>query len=60
MKTFLLRVASIVRRVIGAPDYEHYLAHFHANHPGKAPLSRPEFIREGLAARYSRPGARCC
>ncbi|MBA2688504.1 MAG: YbdD/YjiX family protein [Gemmatimonadaceae bacterium] len=60
MKAFLLQVASIVRRVIGAPDYEAYVAHVSVHHPGCAPLSRSEFVRDRLAARYARPGSRCC
>ena len=59
--TSLLRdAASAVRRVIGAPDYEHYLAHVRRAHPGSCPMSRDEFLRSRLEDRYSRPGARCC
>ncbi len=60
MKKFLHQFSSVVRRVIGAPDYEAYLEHLKMHHAGTAPLSRDEFVRERLAARYSRPGARCC
>jgi len=52
--------ARLARALIGAPDYERYLAHAHACHPGCVPLSREEFARERLAARYDRPGSRCC
>ena len=53
-------VASVVRRLIGAPDYERYLAHRRARHPGEPVMSREEFTREREAARYERPGSRCC
>lgn len=52
--------ARVVRRVIGAPDYECYLAHARVAHPGVAPLTRDEFAREALARRYGRGASRCC
>jgi uncharacterized short protein YbdD (DUF466 family) len=54
------RVGAIVRRVIGAPDYEQYVAHMRARHPDSAPLTRAQFISSQLQARYERPGSRCC
>lgn len=60
MKEFLRNIAVIVRRVIGAPDYNAYLEHVRLRHPGAVPLSRDAFVRDRLTARYSRPGARCC
>ena len=57
---FAHRAASVVRRVIGAPDYERYLAHLSNRHPEVVPLSRDEFARDALARRYDRPGSRCC
>ena len=49
-----------VRRVLGVPDYDGYVAHMREQHPGEPVLSRDAFMRERLAARYERPGARCC
>ena len=57
---FVRRAAAVLRAVIGAPDYERYLAHVAQRHPGCAPLSRDEFARDALARRYDRPGSRCC
>jgi uncharacterized short protein YbdD (DUF466 family) len=54
------RLALVVRRVIGAPDYERYVAHVRRAHPGATPLSREAFARDVLARRYERPGSRCC
>ena len=54
------RAAAVVRRVIGVPDYEGYLAHMRQRHPGCAPLSRERFLAERMQARYERPGSRCC
>jgi uncharacterized short protein YbdD (DUF466 family) len=56
----LRRVGAVVRRVIGAPDYERYVAHVQACHPGTAPMSRAEFEQARLEQRYSQPGQRCC
>lgn len=53
-------VARTLRTVMGAPDYERYVAHVRRHHPGCEPLPREAFVRERLDARYSKPGARCC
>ena len=50
----------LLHRIIGAPDYEAYVAHMRSAHPGREPVSRDEFARERLESRYSRPGSRCC
>ena len=60
LASFARRAASVLRRVIGAPDYERYLAHVSRRHPDLVPLSRDEFARDALARRYDRPGSRCC
>ncbi|MDP1892024.1 MAG: YbdD/YjiX family protein [Gemmatimonadaceae bacterium] len=53
-------MAAVIRRIIGVPDYEAYVAHVRAHHPEQEPMSERDFHREQLAARYSRPGSRCC
>jgi len=60
IRAVLRRAGRIVRRVIGAPDYERYVAHVHECHPGTAPMTRAEFERSRLEQRYSQPGQRCC
>ena len=57
---FAHRTASVLRNVIGAPDYERYLTHVTRRHPDTTPLSREEFARDALSRRYDRPGSRCC
>ncbi len=57
---FLKQALAIVRRIIGVPDYEGYVAHVRDRHPGEIPLSRVEFERRCLEDRYNRPGTRCC
>ena len=54
------RLAQILRRIIGAPDYAAYLAHQRAHHPGREPLTEREFLAERFSARYEKPGGRCC
>ncbi len=54
------RVARVVRTIIGAPDYERYLDHFRECHAGETPMSRDEFVRSRMEARYNQPGNRCC
>jgi uncharacterized short protein YbdD (DUF466 family) len=57
---WLARAASVVRRVIGVPDYDGYLAHMRQCHPDVTPMSREQFLRTQLEARFEKPGARCC
>lgn len=54
------RIARVIRRIIGVPDYEAYVAHVRTHHPGQEPMSERDFDRERLTARYSKPGNRCC
>lgn len=51
---------SLLHRIIGAPDYDAYVAHATRCHPDRPLLSRDAFVRERLTDRYSRPGTRCC
>jgi uncharacterized short protein YbdD (DUF466 family) len=53
-------VARALRAIVGVPDYERYITHLTEVHPRCAPLSKKQFFRESLEARYSRPGSRCC
>jgi uncharacterized short protein YbdD (DUF466 family) len=55
----LARIGAIVRRILGVPDYERYLAHVQVAHPGQAPMTEKEFFRERLEGR-AKPGSRCC
>lgn len=56
----LARVAAVVRRIVGVPDYAVYLEHMSRNHPECTPLDPRTFERERQADRYNRPGSRCC
>jgi len=54
------RAACVLRRVIGVPDYDIYVAHSRSHHPDAQLMTREEFTRQRLVDRYSRPGSRCC
>ena len=54
------RLAATARLAIGIPDYERYREHMTRTHPGVAPMSREDFFRERLDARYGRGRSRCC
>jgi uncharacterized short protein YbdD (DUF466 family) len=54
------KLAAILRRIIGAPDYAAYVAHCRAHHPDSEPLGEREFLAERWVARYETPGGRCC
>jgi uncharacterized short protein YbdD (DUF466 family) len=46
--------------VFGIPNYEAYLAHMRATHPGETPLARGEFLAWALERRHAARGPRCC
>jgi uncharacterized short protein YbdD (DUF466 family) len=58
--SFLTRGASLVRAIIGAPDYARYLQHMRTAHPGDRVMSETEFNHARINDRYNRPGSRCC
>ena len=44
----------------GLPDYDAYVAHVRAAHPGATPMTREQFAIERMDARYGRGRSRCC
>ena len=54
------RAGAVLRTIAGVPDYERYVAHMTARHPGQPILTRDEFARSRLAERYEKPGSKCC
>ncbi len=55
-------VAQGLRLMVGLPDYDAYLNHMEATHPGAPVMSYEAFFQERLAARYGGKGriGRCC
>jgi uncharacterized short protein YbdD (DUF466 family) len=56
----LRHIATALRQVVGAPDYQRYVAHVRVRHPGAVVPNEDEFYRSRLEDRYSKPGAKCC
>lgn len=60
----LVRAAVWIRpayhQIFGIPDYQRYLDHVAAHHPGQEPLSRREFFARAIERKYCRAGAKCC
>lgn len=56
----LRRAAAVIRRMIGVPDYDTYLAHMREHYPECTPLDPRTFERDRLTARYKATGSRCC
>ena len=48
------------RQVFGIPDYERYVAHMAAQHPGEPLLSRRDFFALSIDRKYGKSGPRCC
>ena len=53
-------IRQICRQLFGIPDYERYLAHATAHHPGEAVLSRRDFFAQAVERKYGKSGPRCC
>lgn len=52
--------AQTARLAIGIPDYDVYVAHMRRQHPDRNPMTRDEFFRERMDARYGKGRSRCC
>ncbi len=50
------------RLMVGIPDYDTYVAHRSAAHPGEPVMSRAEFVAERAERRFGSGGgiSRCC
>jgi uncharacterized short protein YbdD (DUF466 family) len=53
-------IRQICRQLFGIPDYERYLAHALARHPGAPVLSRRDFCSQAIERKYGKSGPRCC
>ena len=54
------RTASVVRAVLGVPDYDRYLSHMRTTHSGDRVMSETEFRHMRMNDRYNRAGSKCC
>jgi uncharacterized short protein YbdD (DUF466 family) len=60
IRAHLSRALDVVRRIVGVPDYDRYVAHMRTHHPEQTPLTCEEFTNQRMIDKYSRPGSRCC
>jgi uncharacterized short protein YbdD (DUF466 family) len=60
LRAALRRLRQAAHLAVGLPDYQGYVAHRRARHPGEPVMSYEEFFRERQAARYRRGSSRCC
>jgi uncharacterized short protein YbdD (DUF466 family) len=58
--SFLSRAGSVTRAMLGVPDYQRYLTHMRAAHPGDRVMSETEFRHTRMNDRSNRAGAKCC
>ena len=54
------RIAAVVRRIAGMPDYEAHVRHLKENHPGHGIPGRREFYERFIQSRYGNGPTRCC
>jgi uncharacterized short protein YbdD (DUF466 family) len=55
------RAATTARVILGVPDYDSYVLHMQANHPGVPLLACESFLADRQAARFGGgAGLRCC
>ncbi|TJZ74282.1 YbdD/YjiX family protein [Chitiniphilus eburneus] len=52
LKDAARKVVQTCRLMVGIHDYEYYLAHMRERHPDAEPMSRAEFYRHCLEARF--------
>lgn len=54
------RLAKVLRRIAGMPDYKAHLEHLRTHHPESPMPSRREFFESFLESRYEGGPSRCC
>lgn len=56
LKETAKKVVQTCRLMVGIQDYDYYLHHMRTKHPGSSPLSREDFYRYCLDARFPGTG----
>ena len=54
------RLLPDLKRLLGMPDYQRYVAHLRAHHPERPVPGEREFYDEFVRARYHNGTSRCC
>ena len=61
VKDLLARTATTVKRIVGMPNYDAYVAHLRAHDPDCAIPNEKEYYDLYLEGKYNGgPGSRCC
>ncbi|MFD1106915.1 YbdD/YjiX family protein [Sphingobium olei] len=61
MMEWLHILRRMARSMVGVPDYDAYVRHMMAHHPGQPVMDRTQFFRDRQQARYGgKGGGRCC
>ncbi|GAB7125725.1 hypothetical protein JCM19000A_02320 [Silvimonas sp. JCM 19000] len=55
----LHKLVQMARLMVGVRDYDYYLQHMQQKHPEATPLSREQFYRYCMEARYAGSGKGC-
>ena len=53
-------LVSVVRRIVGMPDYQAHIAHLRAAHPERSLPTERQYFDEYLKGRYESGPTRCC
>ncbi|MGI9246638.1 MAG: CstA-like transporter-associated (seleno)protein [Steroidobacteraceae bacterium] len=56
----LARTSRALRQMFGVPDYERYVAHKQAKHPGSPLLAEPLYHAVAIHRRYGGSRPKCC
>ena len=59
-RAVLERLATVVRRISGMPDYRAYLEHVRRCHPNTPIMTEREYYAEYVHRRYADGPSRCC
>jgi uncharacterized short protein YbdD (DUF466 family) len=54
------RIAALLRRVAGMPDYDAHVDHLRKRHPATPIPTRRQFYEEFIGSRYADGPTRCC
>ena len=54
------RILSVIRTIVGMPDYDRYLEHCRLRHPDQPILSQSDYFAQFVARRYGSGASRCC
>jgi len=60
LRPFWRKAVETARLAIGVPDYDRYVSHMRAHHPGARVMSYREFFDERQQKRYGNGRTGCC